>query len=487
MQPSSTAYTVADRKWPAAVVAALAISVAGCFGDEDTAGRVDSAANINTAGNIAQASADDYDDNVDGLITAATLQTWIDNWEGNRPAGIDGRLVILQVNADYSNGNPTAQSYITPDPAAGVVTYRIDPGRLTEKRSNGVIYSRSMVPSGAQMDSFLEDYGLDPTEDLIVWAMGDVRDDGSAFPAMQQGRGWYAMRYWGTPRANLAMLNGAATQVMNSNYLGGTATCDESLMDDGDDCLPRSGKVSVRDLPEDNFALQATLEDVVAVAEGRSQAFLWDARSHDEYTARGDTLDDVDFRNDASKQGHPNNAVQLPYGHIMDASDWSYRDKETIRDYLDGKEIDGAQFVRYDGQGEVQPLGEGNAYRDGQTVITYCETTFRAMMTGFASAAILGYPTRFYDGATVEWNSLSAQRDRHGNMLLPADSPWRTDLVTRSHFRYNAPSNIHSRQIDDPYADHTNRILREDRAYKLGDSVDEDDGPGVAPPASPCG
>ena len=44
-------------------------------------------------------------------------------------------------------------------------------------------------------------------------------------------------------------------------------------------------------------------------------------------------------------------------------------------------------------------VGQGNAYQSGDVIYAYCETTFRAMITGFASAGILGLPVRFYDGA----------------------------------------------------------------------------------------
>jgi hypothetical protein len=84
---------------------------------------------------LAQESADDYNENVNGLITAATLKRWKDDWLNQRPAGITGKLVILQVTA----GPPAERSCITANAAyikpngTNVFTYlspseRVDPG-----------------------------------------------------------------------------------------------------------------------------------------------------------------------------------------------------------------------------------------------------------------------------------------------------------------------------------------------------------------------
>ncbi|MFO8087450.1 MAG: hypothetical protein R6T91_06550 [Bacteroidales bacterium] len=471
------------------LVAALGFALAGCSGSEDTSSANPAAVTINTPVQIAQVSAEDYNENVNGLITGQTLQNWIDDWQNNKPAGINGRLVILQMTT-----GPEGGEYITPKPQEGVLTYRMDTGRLTQVRSNGVIETRSVVPDGNQMDGFLQDYNIDPRNDMVVCAMAS----GGYFPVMQKGRCWYMLRYWGTAKDNLAVLNGAAAspEVMDPSYLGSTGTCDEHLMvtAGAPDCLPRNGRVSVRDLPEDNISLQATLEDVIAAAEGRQDAFIWDARSANEYSAVQGVAEDkylgIDFRNGASKQGHPVGAVVLPYSNLlMSDGTFRYKPKADLLAYMNGEEVDGAQFERYD-SGALIPLGVGNAYRPGQTVITYCETTFRAMITGFASAAVLGLPNRFYDGAMVEWNSLSAGvQDKFGSFILPTDSPWRTDLVSRSNWEYNTPAAIDARSIQDPYAARTNAVTAADRAYRLGQGSGDSagGGGGVTLPANPCG
>lgn len=497
--------------WRGALVGAVAVALSGCISsessssdDDDTADSGDSTpVTVNSPADIAQVSAASYDDNENGLITAATLQSWIDDWEGNRPDGIEGDLVILQVNAhcagDGCGDDSSAEetwTYITPKESEGVYTYVINPGaRLMEDRSNGVIVSRSMVASGPTMDQFLEDFNLDPTNDMLVWAMGDA----GAGTLMRTGRGWYAMRYWGTPAENLAKLNGGAYQVMDDAYLSSQVSCDE-LQDAG--CHPGGGTVSVRDLPEDNFSMLASVQDVISVVEGNTDAFIWDARSHTEYTAVDDPDDGVDFRNSATKQGHPKGAVVLPYANLTkDDGSWRYKDKATLEALLAGDEVDGGRFqVLVEGvsssdvEDYLQPAVDvGEEYQPGQTSITYCETTMRAMVTGFASAGILGLPNRFYDGATVEWNSLSNIQDKEGNIILPSDSPWRTDNQL-SHYVLNDPANIDPRDIVDAYAESANLISVTDRAYQEGDDAPDpgdpgngDDGNGSAPPPAPCG
>lgn len=483
-----------------AIIAALGLALTGCSGDEDSSMGVQSAATINTPAQIAQESDDNYNNNVNGLITGATLKTWIDDWENNKPAGVEGRLVILDV-APINLGNATNPDYryITPKPQEGVLSYGIDPSRLTQVRSNGVIETIQVVPDGNQVDGFLKDYAIDPTKDMIVCAMGN----GGYTQAMSQGRCWYMFRYWGTPKKNLAVLNGGLHHpaVIDPTYLGTTATCDEVAS--GGACLPRNGRVSVRDLPEDNTALQATLGDVFDVVKGRTNAFLWDARSATEYSAAPRADGTIDFRNGGSKQGHPQGAVLLPYANLLISNDvdggallptvasYRYKPKAVLREYMSGRMVDGAQFEVWD-NGTLRPLTPGEVYQDGQTVITYCETTFRAMITGFASAAILGLPNRFYDGAMVEWNSLSHIQDKFNEFILPIDSPWRTDMVGISvpHDAYNTPANINARVIDDPYAANAEAVVFEDRLYKYGSGSSGGDaggGGGVSPPSNPCG
>ncbi len=525
-------YRRSIRFFSVLLLAGAALLAGGCGGGENnntgyvtTPGGNPVAIKINTAAEIAQVSDADYNKNVNGLITGATLQGWIDNWKKNRPAGITGRLIILQIN----NG-PSGKEYITPKPTQNVFTYRIisdtsTSSRLVMSRSNGVTTTRAMVLDGPTMDKFLHDYDIDPTQDMIVFAMGT----GGNFANMQMGRGWYLFRYWGVTSSHIAVLDGGAssTLVMSQSYLGSVATCDEtsiaattnsgvaaadgsiatSLLTgptatyDGttgkltNGCsLPASGQISVKNLVQDNTALQATLEDVMNVVKGQAKAFIWDARSPNEYGATQGAITGtylgIDFRNGGAKQGHPAGAVNLNFVNLLMTSDGSYRykDKAKLQKYLDGQTVDGAEFLRYDA-GSLVAVGAGKAYQSGETIITYCETTYRAMITGIAAGVVLGLPVRFYDGAMVEWNTLANVQDKNGQDILPADSPWRTDTTARSVFAYNTQTAVATRQIDDPYAAHANAIILADKAYKRGTTTGSGGGgaSSVPLPPNPCG
>lgn len=474
---------------------------------------------VNTPAQIAQVSADDYDQNENGLITGNTLRRWISDWENERPAGITGKLVILQVTP-----GPNGARFIKSN-GTNVFTYYVPSGDditgwWTQTRDNGVIETIQMVPDGAKMDALLQAHDIDPQRDLVVCAMGT----GSTGNAMTQGRCWYALRYWGVDAKHLALLNGGNQYLVAGDEQQQPWPA-ELFMNDPDVPTYR-GTASVRDLRVDNTALIATLDDMFAIltVEDRNHTqdgvFLWDARSLSQYSA-GERLERDEnngsagacsstyclpdasynymssFQNNASRQGHPNGALQLQYTKLLDETKgYAYRPKAVIEAYLRG-EVDANGFGFLDGTYAL--VGPGQAYQPGDTVYVYCETTFRAMITGFASAAILGYPTRFYDGAMIEWNSLSYKQTRQnsvdGNYLLPIGSPWRTDLASRSFFRYAADDapNIATRNITNPYATHADLIVRADKAYKDptpttgGDSGGSAGGGSSVLPTNPCG
>jgi 3-mercaptopyruvate sulfurtransferase SseA len=488
-----------NKGWASMTALAIALSLQGCGGDEDTSS-VASQIVVNTPAAIAQVSADDYEQNVNGLITAATLKRWKDDWATERAKlGLKGKLVILQVAA-----GPAGAEYIMPN-GSTVFTYLSPSSEWTQVRTNGVIETVQVVPDGAQMDGILKKYNIDPRNDMIVAAMGN----GSTGNAMAQGRVWYALRYWGVDKKNLAILNGG-NQWINGNGMGAgdfQATASTA---------PNSGTLSVKSLLVDNTQLQATVQDLLAVLPSGNTnvkndgVFIWDARSLSQYSA-GEMVEygeDTDsdtggtqacadafcapanpnnymwtFQNGGSRQGHPFGTLQLQYTHMLDATKgYAYRPKSELAAMLAGGTNSlGVGFVAAD----YQLVGPGNAYQEGDTIYAYCETTFRAIITGVASAVILGKPTRFYDGAMVEWNSLSHLQDKNGDYILPSDSPWRSDV--KSFFR-PAVSNttVNARTITDPYAASANAVVNADKAYKTGEAVTGGGGGGGAP-TNPCG
>lgn len=463
-----------EKGFAVLLAGAMGLTLAGCGGSEgDTSGAV----TVNAAVRVAQESADNYSENTNGLIEGSTLQHWLDDWPANRPDGISGDLVILQVFAGYRDDI----KYVTPDAASGVRVYEIPTDAYVMTRSNGVTETISMVLDGEHMDALLKHYDIDPRQDMVVFAAGQA----GGYQNMLVGRGWYLFRYWGAPATHLAILNGSIAHGLSSAYLGNSKSE-----------APGTGTVSVKDLSQDNTVLQATLGDVLDAAKtGDPDVFIWDARSEDEYNGvpnktRGATGASCGAAGDSqcytAFEGHPLGAAHLEYSELLVTDDGT-------QDFDGDGDLDAS--YRYKSKSVLDGLVSGAGYQDGQTIITYCRTTYRAMVTGIAAGVVLGHPTRFYDGAMIEWLQMAHWANTTGEMNLPETSPWRTDLVTASSFsQYNASVDVEAPTVVNAYASSSSSIIQADKAYKTGDSASDGsdgdaDGGGSGPslPSNPCG
>ncbi|MDH5542013.1 MAG: rhodanese-like domain-containing protein [Nitrospinota bacterium] len=416
------------------------MALSGCAKDEDT---TDTTSKWDSAANIVQTSDADYDNNTNGIITAATLKTWIDDWATNKPTGITGNLVIMSVS-DGGTGREFLAS------GTGIKSYKVTTSGLVETRSNGVTETPSMVLSGAKMDLFLKLYGIDPSADMIVWVMGSATNGG---PAMQAGRGWYLFRYWGVEKEHLALLNGALavhTTDLPDSYFTATA-----------DTAPDTGTFSVKSLSADNTALQASLGEMFDVAQGKNLpsggAFLWDARSAAEYNGDAAKTTGTTATQGCGTGTNPpciyvafegtiKGAVNLEYTNLLDATaGYAYKSKADISTL-------------------VTTLG----YTSGETVYTWCRTSYRAMVTMIASNVILGNPAKVYDGAWIEWGQLSTNPDKAGNPVMPSTSPWLTDVAALSdNITKNTSANVEPLAvITNAAAASADAIIVADKAYK---------------------
>ena len=476
----------------------LTVLLAGCGGGEDkTNGSITAVPiRLNSPADITNVSADDYNSNVNGLITGTTLKRWKDDWLNQRPAGITGKLVILQVTA-----GETGYAYFQSN-NINVFAYLAASAEWVMTRSNGVISTPSLVLDGPSIDAQLKKYDIDPLNDLIVVAQGTA----SSSNVMSQGRAWLALHYWGVDAKNLAILNGGNKWQFDSGAMtaadfvtaGATPT--------------NEGRKSVKNIPVDNTAMIATVGDMLAIVPSTdtslkgSGVFLWDARTITQYSAgqkrelndgaasgcgtaaycdASPTYDYMgSFQNSASRQGHPFGALDLNFANLLDATKgFSYKSKAQLVSYMNG-EVDASGYGMVNGSYAL--VGAGNAYQPGDLVYVFCETTFRAMITGMASSVILGRPTRFYDGAMIEWNSLSNLPQATGDNILPPNSPWRTDV--KSFFRpASSAAKVALRKIIDPYAPNADAVTAEDRAYKTPSAGKTSRDGGGAAPANPCG
>ncbi|MEW5823440.1 MAG: sulfurtransferase [Pseudomonadota bacterium] len=402
---------------------------------------------------LAQVSADDYAQNLNGLITGDTLSRWMANWPQDRPSGVTGRLVVLQV----AKGD-AGYEYPAHD-GDGVRVFQVSGGDFGQTRSNGVINTPSMVPDGTKMDAFLKKYGIDPVNDLLVCSPGSSANLSNV---MNAGRCWYALRYWGVRKENLAVLDGGNKQNVEAGLMAAASFAANPSTP------PENGTLSVRALTDDNTVLLATLEDMVKLVKGQSVpkggALLWDARGPAEYygenfasSAGGVIKPKVPC---AGKDGVPGTGDDKCYpameGSIGNA---------VMGQYTDLLRPDG----RYKSKSELQSYVAGLGYRSGNIIYGYCRTSTRAMVSMVASALVLGLPTRIYDGASAQWNALANYQNVEGGFNLPVDSPWRTDspLMT-AHLNFNPSNTVEPVDVRNAYASHADAIVVSDRAYKLG-------------------
>ncbi len=500
----------------------LAAILAGCgsgVGDQNNGSTIVAVSPIklNAPADLTNTSAPDYNDNVSGLITGATLKRWKDDWLNQRPPGITGKLVILQVTAGevVSSGTPavvTGQYSYFKTNNLNAFAFLAASGEWVMTRSNGVISTPSLVLDGPSIDAQLNKYGIDPANDMIVVAQGTANSGN----VMSQGRAWLALHYWGVDAKHLAILNGGNKWQFDS---GAMTAADFSATPSAVASLP-AGTYSVKNLQVDNTSLIASVGDMLKIVPSSPTAslkgtgvFLWDARTITQYSAgymreandgasagcgtaaycnAAPTYDYMgSFQNNGSRQGHPNGSVDLNFANLLDSTKgFSYKPLAQLVSYLNG-EPDAAgngmhTGAMVDGVYQQTMVGAGNAYQPGDMIYVFCETTFRAMITGMASNMILGHPTRFYDGAMIEWNSLSNLPDATGNNILPVDSPWRTDV--KSFFRPASNATlVATRQITNAYAPDSNALIVMDKAYKTPAASNVSAPGGGAAPANPCG
>ncbi len=402
-------------------------------------------------------SNDDYDLNRYGLITAATLESWRTDWSTNKPPGISGRLIVFQVTSGSLTG-----SFVRPEANVrvyGLPSSSTDYTFFGQTRFNGVIDTETIVPEGANIDAFLKFFGVNPGADLIVFAQDSPSDSN----LMLTLRSWYTLYYWGVDKTHLAVLNGAVSTKISATSLTGGSTFTPATS---------SGAGKIGSLYSDHTIIQATLADVVNAVKGITDpiytnstpapeggAFLLDARTPAEYDGSGTTAGPSNY----TCASPP---CYTPYeGHIKGAKNIPFTD------FINGNK----EFLS---KSDLANLLSTNGFSNGQTILTYCRTNVRSSITGFATFAILGYPTRFYDGSWVEWGSLAFDTNSTWSNLS-AISPWQTDKtsVTNS-ITYNVgKGGLTSSDIVDfsnyftpatNFAKGTNDIIDNDKKYLAG-------------------
>ncbi len=485
------------------------------------------AVTIRTASEITSESNDDYARNTFGLIEGSTLASWVSNWATNKPTGITGKLVILQTDAANRRTGDTNAGFIKENPSAGVYVYLLDDYqptasatsagtasasfRFNQVRNTGLISSTVRYQgSGALVDEWLRAFGINPTTDLIVFAVGTANGittagdrptiltpAGVASPggtAASEGgavqdaaRGIYWLKYWGVANRNLALLNG--------NIRRNFAPSNASLLSTTRSSLPNSnGGFSVKQIRVDQTILTQGLEDVYKIVQANSQAtdipgltsrqLIVDARPSAQFnrTAVGATGVAGEFITTAWDSAGPPTAIAsdsknyIPFeGSIKGAKAFPWLAlfegvpaTGAVTDaVLTDLETNG---YKYKSKAALRQLFADAGWTTGTTVVSQCRTNFEAQVNGFASISILGYPTTYYDGSLTEWTALIAGHPVSSLNTVPADFRWRTDLSTISDFVYNNSSANNSRlkaATVNVNATTTKQFIIDDKAYKF--------------------
>lgn len=441
---------------------------------------------VNLPADLASASAADYADNEHGVISGATLDRWLEDWEGNRPAGITGRLILLQQDSKAG-----ATLFVKHDDEH-VFTYGFAQHAYadSQRRNNGLLDTFATIPDGEKTDEILNELGIDLTKDLVVFLFvdkdavpGTAVDAGSkASKVWYNTRSWWWLRYWGAAAEHLAILDGAAADVL----------AEENLVDAPSEPPATPGTFSVKQLRVDNTSLKIDVGELIDVVASEDDGYvLVDPRRKAEYF--GEAF--------ASPANPVNGKRPLTEGRIKGARFLPWQAT------LEGITIAGApgyapegldaavttHALRFKSKAALRALYDDDASvnydaaPEGAVTVHYCGHGRRASTWAFVSLGVLGIPARLYDGSWVEWGNLAGGTALEGFPArpLPEGSPWRTDLATLSEqgsfeapiagVAYNLLSGVVSEVTVeasaaglniDPQATTTSLLIDADKAYK---------------------
>ncbi|MCG6153470.1 sulfurtransferase [Leptospira bandrabouensis] len=452
---------------------------------------------VNSATDLVNESAEDYNDNNWGLITPQTLNRFVSNWPANKPSHITGNLIILQTDEANRVAGGAASPFVAENPGHGVYVYLLDDYRPASLPSGGFrfnqtrdtgLFSNSVryQANGQFVDDWLKTFGINLSKDLVVFAVGTGNGiSGGAYPAKAVGagavqditRGVYWLRYWGADIKNLAILNG------NLNKKATGAGIPLSASRSGIN-LERNGGFSVKQLRVDNTVLTLGLEDIYEIAKTGGNANLSgltakqqiiDARPATQYNGTADGLNvarnalvtnptnsayiTTSYQSSGAPSASAGNQTFVPFeGSIKSSKTFPWSD--LLKDNADGYE--------YLDKAALKTLFNTTraVYTPGTTIVSQCRTNFEAQVNGFASLNILGYPTVYYDGSLVEWTALVAGHGTSAVNQVPSDFKWRTDIGDVStKLWYNEPTHVVRPNVN-LTATTTKKFIQEDKAYK---------------------
>jgi 3-mercaptopyruvate sulfurtransferase SseA len=399
----------------------------------------------------------DYNNNSYGVITASTLTKWLDDWKTNKPAGVEGRLVVLQAGTVSFDQNRT----FLPHNDSDVLVYGIPGGGACDpsyKRFDGISNTPGAMVAGQNIDGNVNYYQIDPEKDFVVVAVAE-----GSTAIREITRTWWSMIYWGWDMKHIAFLNGSVAY----NF----ANKKDYLVAQPSPMPKITHEYHMSTLKTDRTSLHLYIDEMKEIAkkEDKSGYFIVDARGTAEY-------DGTKASKSASKRcgiNHDKQCLTAFRGHIKGAVDFPYTDILIMDDETEDLNGDGVidkndasfKFKSYD---DLTALYAQKGYKEGDTVIAYCRTGRKSTLSALTATTVLGYPYRMYDGSWMQWGMMAHAKDTNGTFILPESSSVRTDTDTYSViYSYNDSIDINPADIYkiDSNATKSQMIKEEDQAY----------------------
>ncbi len=438
----------------------------------------------------------DYKRNESGLVNASMAAKWINDWESNRPANVDGRLFVLQIGllpGDTPFIKHNDVNTFTFDRTAGCTG-------TGDIRNDGISNIPMPVFAGGApngMDGAFWAYDINPNEDMLLVVIASDDPKHMALGA----RFLWTMNYWGMKKDHFAIMNGTAMYMFDpklnpdikragvkakksmfvaagSEYLMAPG----GLLDFGDTetgrmPAPRLNMQSIKQVPTPaHFDTFASMEDMMNVIDTNDpNTIIIDGRGDNEYNGvkkESETEDFVCGKNHDEQcytaiEGRIKNAVHLEYINVMNRADY-------IKDLNgDGKVNEKDASMTFKSKRELKNMFADIGVKPDNELYTYCRTGTRIALLTYATQEILGYSTHMYDGSWIQWGELATATDTNGDSIMPEDSQWRTDVKRYTEkISYNDAIDVQpaaGRGLN-PYANigDGNVIVEEDEAYRYG-------------------
>ena len=307
------------------------------------------------------------------LIDEAKLKEWEDldlvNGSGYN------NVVILDVNTDTT-------AYLAEHLSGAYCVLRSE---VTATRTEGVgVSTQFMVPDGAAMDAIIQRTGIGPNTTIVIVSQTNLQTATYAY---------FAFRYWGFPKNRLKVLGGTMAQwkVLPG---GNPLSTDNS----GVAQTPLNSGYSVTQNPALRDDLRISFPEMIEIVEGGMPNSVILTTTTPNYASFRTTI---------------LGSVSFPHISSVMVDNFEFQEEEvtnTISNNLTG-------------------VGGGSTMNH----VVYCNSGYFAVPVFFAIDGILGWPIYYYDGGWLQWGQMIDENQAVApGVGLDVNSPWRTDIPTRS-------------------------------------------------------